>query len=100
KHWLSAHVEHPVVGVLRWREQAAFPPFEGALGAVFLPELGGPPALQDQGELLVQMMLDVQRLARRNLANEHAQLGLMRAIELEECTQAFAGAGPWFPGYR
>src|SRR5262249_23520156 len=89
---LAPEVVHAVVGVLRGRPQAAFAPFERALGAILLPDLGGAGALEDQGELLVEVVLDVQRLTRWDLADKEAALSLIRAGELEKRRQPLAGA--------
>src|SRR5581483_2721331 len=94
EHRLLAQVVHAVVGVLGWREEAALPPFEGALRPVLLPDLRGAGTLQDQRELLVEMMLYVQRLPRGDLADEHAALRLVGPCQLQERSEPLARARP------
>src|SRR5207244_2539423 len=79
---------------------AAPGPLERPLGAVLLPDLRGPAALQDEGELLVQMVLHVQGLAGWNLADEHAALCLVSAGQLDEGGQAATSARPGSAGKR
>src|SRR5205823_6256142 len=97
---LLAQVEHTVKRVLRWREQASFAPLERALRPVLLPDLGGAPPLQNKRELLVQVVLDVERFSRRDLAHEHAALGLKRPGQLHERAQSRASARPGLPRKR
>src|SRR5262249_11375424 len=60
-------------GVERDREQRAALPLKGPLARItLLPDFGRAPAFDDEHDLLVEVMLDVERPGRGNLDHVHA----------------------------